>query len=651
MNKRIFSVSKTYAYKNDPLREKKTKALNSIKDYLQGIDKEVKLEILEKHLWEIIRQYKLSYQQEDTILRNLSAKYPDFENDWYERIANSKEVKEINEIYGVVEKALLKYSGLLTQELKRMRNETSEVWLRTDFENGRKQGIYVDFSNPESVRILRGKLGKFRAKFPFSVNNGDWEKEWVRKVLDDTLQAEIKEAEAWEKTAEARKKEAEVGLRSIHDERLNKINHILKNAEFSQYKKKNGTWEWKVIVNEEEMKIDSFRNYVKIFIENDNLNEEWLPVGQKKADLLSKLESLIQEKTKSAKNNSNTNDNTNSVDKNQVNQSPKTPEVEVNSSQPSTSEPAKSEWEKLVEEEKVKAVKKITAALQTASLSQNDLKEEYRNWQEQIDFAVEEGSATKIQDIESKLLAEINHQKEVKENSAKLDNLLQKFSNKDKTVNKNELADDLRTVNENLGEVKNQTKNQEVKEVMRENDPEAYFEAFVKWVKEEMEVCQIKDDELEANEKKLINGEITDSNQSKQVEKALEEKIITKKHSWSFRQKLNEWQNWLKNEAANLAVNHLEEEVKKIKRQIYSLKFSSNFLKTKAYQENEAKTNQLLAEINNISQKNQPNSSPSASWPKTLGIGALIVVPVVLVVGGIIVRQRSRIKSRWKGQK
>ncbi|MCE8163618.1 MAG: hypothetical protein I3273_05640 [Candidatus Moeniiplasma glomeromycotorum] len=634
MNKRIFSVSKTYAYKNDPLREKKTNTLNSIKDFLQGIDKEVKLEILEKHLWEIIRQYKLGFQSEDENLRNLSARYPDFENDWYERIANSKEVKEINEIQAVVKKALLKYSGLLTKNLKKMRAETAEVWLRTDFENGSGKGSYVDFSNPESVRILRGKLGKFRAKFSFGVNNGDWGKEWARKVLDDTLQGEIKEAGAWEKKAEAGKKEAEAGLRSIHEGRLNKINHILKNAEFSQYKKKNGAWEWKVIVNEEEMKIATFRNYVKLFIASDELKEDWLPVGQKKADLLSRLESFIQAET-----NKNANDNANPVDKNQVNQAPKVPEV--NSSKPATSEPAKSEWEKLVAEEKIKAVKKITAALQTASLSQNDLKEEYQNWQEQIDFAVEEGSATKIQDIESKLLAEIDQQKKLKENGAKLDNLLQKFSNKTKTISKNELADDLKAVNEELGEAKNQTKSQKVKEVIRENDPEAYFEVFVKWVKAEMEVCQIKDNELEDKEKKLINGEITDLDQAKQVEKELEEKIITKKHSWSFRQKLNEWQNWLKNEAANLAVNHLEEEVKKIKRQIYSLKFSSNFLKTKAYQENEAKTNQLLAEINNISQKNQPNSSPSASWPKTLGIGALIVVLVVLVVGGIIVRHAA----------
>jgi len=45
---KIFNISEIR--KNDSLREKKINTLNSIKDYLQGIDKKVKLEILEKYL-------------------------------------------------------------------------------------------------------------------------------------------------------------------------------------------------------------------------------------------------------------------------------------------------------------------------------------------------------------------------------------------------------------------------------------------------------------------------------------------------------------------------------------------------------------------------------------------------------------------------
>ena len=34
-----------------------------------------------------------------------------------------------------------------------------------------------------------------------------------------------------------------------------------------------------------------------------------------------------------------------------------------------------------------------------------------------------------------------------------------------------------------------------------------------------MKICKIKDDELEADERKLVNGEITDPNKFKQIEK------------------------------------------------------------------------------------------------------------------------------------
>jgi len=44
----IFNIDRIK--QNDSLRDKKINVLNNIKDYLQGIDKKVKLEILEKNL-------------------------------------------------------------------------------------------------------------------------------------------------------------------------------------------------------------------------------------------------------------------------------------------------------------------------------------------------------------------------------------------------------------------------------------------------------------------------------------------------------------------------------------------------------------------------------------------------------------------------
>ena len=61
-------------------------------------------------------------------------------------------------------------------------------------------------------------------------------------------------------------------------------------------------------------------------------------------------------------------------------------------------------------------------------------------------MAVEEESVTKIEDIENKILADINNKKEIKENDAKLDNLLQKFSNKNESVNGNDFTEALKCI-------------------------------------------------------------------------------------------------------------------------------------------------------------------------------------------------------------
>ena len=164
-----------------------------------------------------------------------------------------------------------------------------------------------------------------------------------------------------------------------------------------------------------------------------------------------------------------------------------------------------------------------------------------------------------------------------------------------------------------------------------------------------MEVCEMKDDELEADERKLIKGEITDLSEAEKVEieKKLEEKVATKKQSWSFSQKLSEWQNWLKTEAAKLAVDYLEEEVKKIKQQIYGLKTSANHYKRKAFENNKGKANKLLAELNTISQKNQTVAPTEKGFlqPKVLIPVALLAV-VLAIAAVLVIRKRKQAKVK-----
>jgi len=49
-----------------------------------------------------------------------------------------------------------------------------------------------------------------------------------------------------------------------------------------------------------------------------------------------------------------------------------------------------------------------------------------------------------------------------------------------------------------------------------------------------MEVCKMKEDELEDQEKKLIKGEITDPSQSKKIEKKTGRKSVNKEAKLKF---------------------------------------------------------------------------------------------------------------------
>ncbi|MCE8163957.1 MAG: hypothetical protein I3274_07170 [Candidatus Moeniiplasma glomeromycotorum] len=647
----MVSKNKNYFIKNiktqDPLRDKKMDSLKVINGYLENIDKEIRLEILEKHLWSIIRDYKLSKQEKDSGLREVTARYQDFENNWPQEIVKATDVREINKICGVINRAIISGSSLLlAQEIRKMRDKTfAEVWARTDFENGKKRYGLVEFYSPEKSTVLQEKLAKFDAKFPFSVNNGNWENELGRNMLRDELIARINYSDEWEKRKAEKEKEAEAGLKSIHQERFDRIMEILRSAKFSQIKKNKKVIR-KVSVGEEDYGFDYFRDFVQRLINYDSLKNEWLPEGQKKEDLLKKLEALIQAETNKVEVNKGENDN--SADQISQNEPQNSPKNSDNSSK-ETAKPVKNEWEKLVEETKNKAVKVITTALQVSGLSQGDLKVEYQSWQEQINLASEEENVTKIQDIESKLLADINNKKEIKAGGANLDNMLQKFQNADKTANENEFKEAIKETNLNLGDQENEVKVQKIKEAMWEQDHELYFETFVQWVKEEIKTYEIKDNELEEKEKKLINGEITEPNEFKEIEKNLEKKMATKKHSWNFSQKLSEWQNWLRTTAVRLTANHLEEETKKIKRQIYSLKSSANSFKRQAYQQNEQKVNQLLAELNNVSQtSNQTTNAPveKGFWqPKVLIPATFVIVGLIILVAVIVRKNKKRIKK------
>jgi hypothetical protein len=607
----------TYISKNDPLREKKINALNSIQTYYEGLDKDIR----KQHFEKVIENYAGEWQNDKEFHELINSSVYNPENfwwNWYNKIGESKNEENIEKISNVVRKAVLKYGPRLTKAVQELREKNRDLceWS----------------SKQETSTSLAQKLAEFERRYPYSESAGsDWNYVLARGLLKDKLWYGKLEKQKAEREAE----KAERVKKLKTDNQRNSAKNILKEIREAEFKaelfgeKNMVSWPNRTQSNgTKHNAIGTWKERTKNAI--NRLDDELLETGKKKVDLLKELNETIETKTKFL------------------------PTIESNSvNSPQQSQPKSSlnEYEKLIDETKEKAVKGITKALQEAKLSQSNLEDENQNWQEQIELAAEEGSATKIEDIENKLLADISNKKETKENDTKLDNWLEKFSDKNKQVGNKEFTKALKEVNQNLGDQENQTKAEEVKKAMLEQNPELYFETFVKWVKEEMEVCGIKENELEDQERKLIKGEIVGLSEAEKVEieKKLEEKVATKKQSWSFSQKLSEWQNWLKTRAAELAVDHFQEELKKIKRQIYSFKSGANSLKLKAFKQNEKQVNKLLADLNNFSQKDQkvtPTEKnfwkrPEVIIPTVLGIGLVIVI-----VGVIIRGKRKQVKVK-----
>src|SRR6185437_15672830 len=110
----------------------------------------------------------------------------------------------------------------------------------------------------------------------------------------------------------------------------------------------------------------------------------------------------------------------------------------------------------------------------------------------------------------------------LKQTDAELDKIIKDvpalFENQD-NINKA-----FSTLNNSLGEEKNETKTNKAKKAMLDQDPEKYFDGFVKWVEEEEKKLaeeRKKLEETDANseieyneeEEQFLNGQINDQQQ------------------------------------------------------------------------------------------------------------------------------------------
>ncbi|MCE8167700.1 MAG: hypothetical protein I3273_03960 [Candidatus Moeniiplasma glomeromycotorum] len=263
------------------------------------------------------------------------------------------------------------------------------------------------------------------------------------------------------------------------------------------------------------------------------------------------------------------------------------------------------------------------------TLSESDIGNQ--NWKKDLENASQEN---KIIEIRDNVLAEIKNKRaslkeelEVKElirqgkeanNFETLSEIISKLSNYSSTkayqVHQNEIDQlEVRLKNLNPAKYTEQTKKDLENQVQQENLSKKELDQDTIEAMKRAEQTGNPEDKKVATQKVRQNGAKVNLN-----------KLIAKAVSVLANPKTSQ-----------IEKNQLAAEIKKF--------VDKDDYKKKAYLKEKPRVDRLLAQLRGQSSQNQP-TSPKPKWPKVLGIGALIVVPVALVVG-IIFHQR-RINQR-----
>lgn len=660
----IFDISKMQ--NNDPLRDKKIKALEELKKRFEDLKKTdegsyfisdlyLGNEIMEKYLPEIIKEkWKGDYWEDDKL-----------ENEWQERIINAKNESEI-------EGARMRVSKALRTTGKRLRNDLQKVFLGGEVDSIIRKQVLIEKTyigaKREWLEVLKKNLNEFE-KIASRIDNGSWERKTVISMFRDNFLAQIADCES----SIERKK---VGSESWKEDqenrakaRLSNILNDLEKCEFCWNPHANNVMVKKRSSDAWPTTIGSFRRELKADIEN--LNDDYLPAGQKKADLLQELERVIERGingvsgSKVDDNVSVTSvetDSTSIFDQNEEKEEPTiTDDSSVNYSDDSSvkeglnSPNSGAENDELTKEWRNRYIERIKRYLNSRSIEENELEPENRNWLEKIKATNNLGE---MFSIVTEVEIDAKNKKDLKQTAAELDKIIEDVP----SLNNEKLTKAFQTLNESLGEKENEVKAERAKKAMMEQDPEKYFESFAKWVEEEErkieeEKKKLKetdtDSEIEYDEeeKRFLNGQIDDQQKKEQVAKRIEEKINVKRKTWSFWKWLKELREWLKVKAKLLKKNNkvaFDQKKEQIKQEIENKKNSSNSYTQQAYQKNKQQAEALLRELDNISQNNQTVSPNEKGFfrPEVMVPLSIFVAVVLAIVAAVVIRKRKQVKVK-----
>jgi len=308
-------------------------------------------------------------------------------------------------------------------------------------------------------------------------------------------------------------------------------------------------------------------------------------------------------------------------------------------------------------------IQDITELLnQEPVVKEGDLEEKNRNWLGQMKAATD---YEKILSIRLMVAIDIREKRKLKKQDEKLDNIIESipalFENQSANNSEN-FNKALQTINNSLGEGKNEVKAEGVKKAMINHDPEKYFESFAKWVEEEEkkieeekkkleETDTISEIEYDEEEKQFLKGQISDQQKQEQIAKRIEVKVNVKRKSWSLWKWLKEQAKWLKTKARLLRKNNkvgFDQKKEQIKQEIKNAKNNSNTYARQAYQKNESEVNKLLAELDAVSQENQTVAPTEKGFFRPEVIVPVGLLVVAVVVGAIVIVRRKRKPAKVK---
>lgn len=220
--------------------------------------------------------------------------------------------------------------------------------------------------------------------------------------------------------------------------------------------------------------------------------------------------------------------------------------------------------------------------------------------------------------------------KEEEKARAKLTNDFQGFSdnvdfNSQKTEEIFTNVEELKSARENNVYEEQKEEIEAKKDELAQKDFQGYSKLIAKVIQQKIDNAKVEidklGDQIKTKLNKLKKGEVSGSIEARQIEEEVSEKISEEVANVEVNNLLTQVQNLLSG-----AVNDLENQLAKIKRDFYSLKSSLNPFQQKAYQEKYQEVNQSLNALESISLNVQPSTSePSLFRPE-------VVIPVVLVV-------------------